>query len=165
MLTAAGRGSPGTSIGNASVSHGSASGISRQPNRGTAISTASHVPAAPHPQQPAAGRQRQLVSAALLEQEPGGTAGAVAACTRLAAIGIEEGEPRVRPFRLLDQHQLVEPDPAPPVADPAHLRFRQPDGLAAGIDHDEIVPEPVHLGEGQRAHAGRIAAKCANCNA
>ena len=49
----------------------------------------------------------------------------------------------------LDDEDLVGADAEAPVAEPAHLRGRQREGRAGGVEHDEIVARALHLGEAQ----------------
>ena len=53
----------------------------------------------------------------------------------------------------LDQQQLVEPDAAMPVADPAHGGLVQGDGRTPAVQHDEVVAAAMHLHERDRSHA------------
>src|SRR5690606_2777004 len=49
--------------------------------------------------------------------------------------------------RPLHHQQLVGADAEAPVGQPAPLRRSEIQGLARGVDHDEVVAGAVHLGE------------------
>ncbi len=71
----------------------------------------------------------------------------------LAAVRIEEAQPGVGLGVALDQQQLVEADPAVPVADPPHGGSVQRDGRTPSVQHDEVVAAAVHLDERNGLHA------------
>ena len=105
------------------------------------------------PQPPLAHRHRDGIGGTLVEQQPRHAARAVAAGTRLAAVGIEEPQRDIGIRARLDQQQLVEPDAAMPVADPAHGGLVQGDGRTPAVQHDEVVAAAMHLHERDRSHA------------
>jgi len=73
----------------------------------------------------------------------------VAARFDLAAVGIEDPHPEVGGLGLGQHDQLVATDPGAPVGQRARQRGgdgRQ--GLGARVEHDEVVAEAMHLGEG-----------------
>src|SRR5438067_4880354 len=93
--------------------------------------------------------------AGFLGEQPGDAAGGVAASLGLTAIGIDDAHRYLcrRMARRLDQDQLIAADPDTPVGDiPRHLGIDR-DGIAAPIEHDEIVAEPMHFTEADLRHA------------
>ena len=77
------------------------------------------------------------------------TARAVAALLHLAAVGIEDAveELGIRVTWRLDEQHLVTADAEAPVGDRADLRLVERDLLVDRVEHDEVVAQPVHLGE------------------
>ena len=76
---------------------------------------------------------------------------AVAALLHLAAVGIEDPVVEVRALepRPLDDQDLVAADTQVAVGEALPRRRVEGDGLAGGVDHDEVVAGAVHLGECQ----------------
>ena len=93
--------------------------------------------------------------AALLCDEAGDAARPVAAGLRLAAIGVEDAHKDLRRgvARRLDQDQLVTADAGAPVGKRARRRRVDHDAVAAAVEHDKIVAEPMHLAERDVRHA------------
>jgi len=69
----------------------------------------------------------------------------------LAAVGVPDAiaEVIVRRGGRLDHQHLVAADAEVPVGQLAHLSGAKVDRLAHGIDDDEVVALPVHLGKSQ----------------
>ena len=102
------------------------------------------------------GADHQPVAPALGGQQMRDTAGRVAAGAGLPAIWVANAHERVRarPFRQrLDDDQLVAAHAGPPVRDPRRARRREIQRRHPLIEHDEIVPAAMHLGE-TRDHRG-----------
>jgi hypothetical protein len=76
---------------------------------------------------------------------------AVAALLDLAAVGVEDAvaEVRVRAARALDHQDLVAADAEVAIGDFADLLSGKRKRLIRAIDDDEVVPRPLHLGEGE----------------
>jgi len=56
----------------------------------------------------------------------------------------------------LDDEDLIAADAETPVGEPPNRRWIQLDGLARSVEHDEVVAQPLHLGEAKPApHQGR----------
>ena len=81
----------------------------------------------------------------------GHAAHAVAALPDLAAIGIEDAIAEIHPWprRRFQQQDLVTSNTAPSVSEQPELRLGQGRRRARRIDHDKVVAERVHLGEGE----------------
>ena len=79
----------------------------------------------------------------------------IAAGLDLAAIGIEDPHPeRIGRIRL-KQHQLVAADAGAPVSQRARDCWRhRRQCLLTRIEHDKVIAEPVHLGEGDPLRHG-----------
>ena len=101
-----------------------------------------------------AGLQNHAACCALVKQQLGRAAGAVAARRDLAAVLVPEPEIGVRPAvaRGLHCHNLVAADAGAPVRDGAHARAIERERRPPRVEHDEVVAEPVHLGEGKPRH-------------
>ena len=90
----------------------------------------------------------------LVADELDEAARAVAALLDLAAVGVEDpvAEIDVVARRGLDHQHLVAADAEAPVGEPAQLRRRQLQALPHAVEDDEIVAEPLHLGEPEPGH-------------
>ena len=84
---------------------------------------------------------------------------AFAAGAGLAAVRIMDAHEDIRALGPRFQaDELVAADPQPPVRDQADPVSRQAQPLGAPVQHDEVVPSPVHLDEGDLPCAGLIGA-------
>ena len=95
-----------------------------------------------------------LVGQAVVAHEHDEAARAVAALLDLAAVGVEDAVAEVRvTLRALDDEHLVAAHAEAAVGQRANRVRRQVDTLAHAVDDDEIVAQPLHLGELER-HGG-----------
>src|SRR5690606_40800648 len=83
----------------------------------------------------------------------------VTALLNLATVGVEDtvAEIHLVTGRRLDNQQLVAANAEMAVGNRTHALRRERHGLARGVDHDEVVAKPVHLGKTQ-LHAVLVAA-------
>ncbi len=83
------------------------------------------------------------------------TACAVAALLHLGPVGVEDAIAKVGVGTggRLDQEDLVAADTEVPVGDEAQLLWGQRHALTDAVEDDEVVAQPVHLGE-LEFHAG-----------
>jgi len=107
----------------------------------------------------------QIAAVLFAHDEVGHAARAVAARTRLAAVGIQKPEKHVGRWIgcLLQHDQLVEAHAFVAVSDGAHARGVEIERLLARIDHDKIVAQPMHLQKRQRFHGRDIGPELAPC--
>ena len=83
-----------------------------------------------------------------LHQQPAHAARAVAAGADFLAVGVPEphaGVDALAGGRRFERDELVAADAGVAVGDRAHLVGARRKRRAAGLDHDEVVAEPVHL--------------------
>src|SRR6185437_4368212 len=107
---------------------------------------------------PAERLQHDAVGLVLRHQQRRNTARAIAASFGLAAIGIADAQESgaCRGFRRLDDEDLVAADAAMAVGDGAGRGGVERQRMLPRIENDEVVPEPVHLDEIERAHRAVI---------
>ena len=105
-------------------------------------------------EQPGHGLEPHPAGAGLAAQEPGDAAGGVAAGFGLAAIGIADAhqQPRRRMARRFEHDQLVAADAGMPVGQCPRRRGTGRNGAVAGVEHDKVVAEAVHLQKRHLAH-------------
>ena len=72
-------------------------------------------------------------------------AGGIAARPHLAAIGIPDAHEHVGLKRRLERDHLVAAHARVPVGDGRHLGGLKRKRARAGVEHDEVVAEPIHL--------------------
>ena len=95
--------------------------------------------------------------------ETGKTTRAIAAHFCFAAVAIIVTHPKISTVgRALDQQNPIRPNPAMTIANFRDLLRAQLHVAGAIVDHDKIVPRPVHLGESQ--HVIRVPQGCLNAN-
>ena len=84
-----------------------------------------------------------------LMREADETARAVAALLDLTAVGVENpvAEIDIGAIRLFDEQNLIAAHAEMPVAEMAQLFCIEGDRLANAVDHDEVVPQPLHFRE------------------
>jgi len=98
-----------------------------------------------------------------LLDETGKTTRAIAAHFCFAAVTIIVTHPKISAVgRALDQQNPIRPDPAMTIANFRDLLRAQLHVAGAIVDHNKIVPRPVHLGESQ--HVIRVPQGCLNAN-
>ncbi len=88
------------------------------------------------------------VAAGLLGQNAGDTAGGVAACAGLCAVGIADAHECVgvaAERRRLDDDELVAANAGASVGDRGSAPGRQVERARAFVEHDEVVAAAVHL--------------------
>ena len=107
------------------------------------------APGVARPQQPGAGLHGGPVAARLLHDQAGDAAGAVAAGLDLAAVVVADAHEDIRRAvrRRLHDQKLVATHPLAPAGNAARGLGRQAKGVLAGIDHHEVIAQPVHLDE------------------
>ncbi len=107
---------------------------------------------------PAQRFEHDSIGFVLLHQQRRDTASAIAASLCLAAIGIADAHEggAGRAFRRLDDQDLVATDAAMAIANGARRAGIERQRMVARVENDEIVPEPVHFDEIERAHRGVI---------
>src|SRR5207249_7114292 len=101
---------------------------------------------------------RALVGQSACADELDEAARTVAALLDLPAVGVEDPITKVDvgPARLLHQQDLIAADAEVPVRKPPDRGGPELDLLAHAVEHDEVVAEPLHLGEVQApGHYGR----------
>ena len=83
----------------------------------------------------------------------------------LAAVGVEDAHEhlRQRVARSFQQHQLVAADAGVAVGKRARRRGVDPHRIAALVEHDEIIAEPVHLAKRNALHAALIWRRAGSC--
>ena len=96
---------------------------------------------------PALGLDANIGRPALGGDERGHAARGIAAGADLAAIGIPDAHEHVGFARGLERDDLVATDALLAVGDGADRVSRKRERSCAGIEHDEVVAEPVHLAE------------------
>jgi hypothetical protein len=72
----------------------------------------------------------------------------VSASSNLAAISIPDAHEYIGPRRGLERNELIAADAFLAVGDGAHRILVKRKRASAGIEHDEVVAESVHLAEG-----------------
>ena len=77
----------------------------------------------------------------------------------LAAVGVEDAHPHVGCVDGSSRINWSQPMPVPAVGDRARARRVIADRALARVEHDEVVAEAVHLGEGGRAMAAHLRAR------
>src|SRR5438105_15085163 len=96
-------------------------------------------------------------------EETGKTTRAIAAHFCFAAVAVVVTHPKISAVgRWLDQQNPIRPNPAMTIANFRDLLRAQLHVAGAIVDHDKIVPRPVHLGESQ--HTIRVPQGCLNAN-
>src|SRR6185369_104836 len=101
---------------------------------------------------------RALAGETAVVHEAHEAACAVAALLDLAAVGIHDAiaEVDVGLVAALDDEDLVRADAEAAIGQVAVLRGREGKGFARGVEHDEVVSGPLHLGKAQ-LHAAIMA--------
>ncbi len=101
------------------------------------------------------GLQHHVIHAALAHQQPAHAAAGIAAGVHLAPIGVPDAHEGVGLGRGFDGDHLVAAGPRPAIGDRADLRLAGRKRHGAGLDHGEVVAQPVHL-EKRPAHRADI---------
>ena len=114
---------------------------------------------------PAAVSIAQLARAGFRGEQAGDAACAVAASLGLAAVRVMDAHEHLRPrvARRLEQQHLVAADAGAPVGDGARRRRVDRNRVAALVEHDEIVADPVHLAKGDARHGPLILWRAGRC--
>src|SRR2546423_6344318 len=95
--------------------------------------------------------------------ETGKTTRAIAAHFRFAAVAVVVTHPKISAIgRWLHQQNPIRSNPAMTIANFRDLLRAQLHVARAIVDHDKIVPRPIHLGEPQ--HTIRVPHGCLNAN-